>query len=119
MPNEFDTLFAGVRDELATLGGKSITLKTPGGSTYNPTTGTTTVTPATESTVKARIGTFDISLIGKNDIQIDDLQVDIYTATALDTSYTLVIDGTEHAIVKVIQRHYAVEDIIYQTVQAR
>lgn len=119
MPNQFDTLFANVRDDLSILGGKDITLKTPGGTTYNPATGESTVTTATESTVKARIGTFDVNVIGKNDIQASDLEVDIYTATLIDTENELVIDGRDYAIVSVINRQYAVEDVIYQTVQAR
>ena len=119
MANEFDTLFAGVRDDLATLGGKAITLNQVTKGAYNPQTGTTSADVVTNLSVKGRIKQFDQRLIDGTDIKIGDFMVDIYTSTTIDLEDTITLDGSDYAVKQVLNKVYAVEDVIYQVLHVR
>jgi hypothetical protein len=119
MMAEFDDLAAEIIADLSADFLKSITLRkvTPGA--FNPSTGATAADTITDSTVKAQIQQFDLTMQQNPNVEIGDFIVEVFSSTLLDLNDKLVIDTVVHDMIAVIDKPYAVDNMFSQRVQVR
>lgn len=103
---------------LLTQFGSTVTLKKPSASTYDIATGTTIVTPGTETVIKASIESYTSEEI-KGLVQAGDIKIMIPSGTAVDIAKdTIVFNSNTYQIINV-EPLYLQNEIVIYNIQVR